>query len=217
MPKAKLLIFDWDGTLIDSVPRIVRCFNESFDALGLERAEEASIKAMIGLPLTESYKYLVPEGSGISLEQFVDAYRVIWRDEARLPLSPLFVGVPELLAKLADAGYRMCVATGKSREGLERELNHYNLYAYFEDTRCANETEPKPHPQMIDQLLVGCGIGPADAWMIGDTPLDLNMGKAAGVRCMGVTSGSQTQAQLQACEPEVIFERITDATGYLLD
>lgn len=215
MPAAKLLIFDWDGTLIDSVPRIVRCFNESFDALGLPRADENAIRAMIGLPLTESYKHLLPQDRGISQDDFVNAYRDVWRDEARLPLSPLFEGVPQLLEELNEAGFRMCVATGKSREGLERELNHYDLYGYFEDTRCANETEPKPHPQMIEQLLVGCGIGPAEAVMIGDTPLDLDMGRAAGVRCVGVTSGSQTRQQLEASQPDVIFDVITSAKDYL--
>ncbi len=214
MNHLQLIVFDWDGTLIDSVARIVLCFQKSFAALELDWPGEEPVARTIGLPLTESYHLLVPRDRGISQAAWVESYRQIWRSEDFLAPSPLFAGVQELLEDLAGR-YQLCIATGKSRVGLEREMGHYQLDRFFRETRCANETRPKPDPEMLMQLLQAYGVEAQQALMVGDSVLDIEMGQRAGMTAVAVTSGGQSEAQLRAAGAAHVLARVTELAELL--
>lgn len=215
MNHLQLIVFDWDGTLIDSVSRIVLCFQKSFEALGLDWPGKEPVQSTIGLPLTESYYRLVPPESSVTQEEWVEAYRQIWRSEAFQAPSPLFPGVPELLERLSRR-FQLCIATGKSRVGLERELSHYELGRFFRETRCANETLPKPHPEMVQQLLRAYDVEGHEAIMVGDSVLDIEMGRNAGLLTVAVTSGGQSEAVLRGAGPTNVVAGVTELERLLL-
>ena len=208
MKNYELLIFDWDGTLIDSVNRILTCFDYCFDELGLPRPDAAAVKPLIGLPLAEAFQVLLPPSTEVGLPECAAIYRRLWRDE-RIPLSSLFEGVPSLLITLEARSYQLAVATGKSREGLEREQKHHGIDHHFLHTRCALETKPKPDPEMLLELLAEYDVPAERALMIGDTTLDLEMAHNAGIDAVAVTSGSQTREQLMQSEPMVCLSGAT--------
>jgi len=208
------IIFDWDGTLIDSIPRIVDCFHKSFAALSLALLPDERIKSLIGLPLANAFKTLVPKASEDTASHFVDIYRDFWRDP-QLPLSPLFPGVEDLLDALAQMGIVLAIATGKSREGLERELDFHNLHHRFRATRCAGEVQPKPQPDMLLQLVAELTADPKQTLMIGDTTLDLDMANNAGIAAVAVTSGGHPKSELMTSKPIACFDTITELTAWL--
>ena len=135
-PEYRLLVFDWDGTLVDSIGRIIRCFQMSFARLSLPEPEDRAIAQLVGLPLVDSFKLLNPEITLEQDEELVEIYREIWLGDI-LPLSELFPGVRAMLEKLEQQGYKLAVATGKSRAGLDRELTNHNLGHHFQHSRCA--------------------------------------------------------------------------------
>ncbi len=203
-----LLVFDWDGTLIDSVQRIVTCYHACFEALRLTQPPETEVMRLIGLPLAEAFRTMFPDLDVARLPECVATYRRFWRDE-RLPLSPLFAGVKPMLVALEDQGYRLAVATGKSRGGLERDLEHHQVGHHFPHTRCALETRAKPDPEMLCQLMAATSSSPARTLMIGDTLLDLEMARYAGVDSVGVASGGQSCRQLAAARPRACLDVVT--------
>lgn len=214
MKTYKLIIFDWDGTLIDSVPRIFLIFEKTFAKLGLPKPEGDAIKPLIGLPLAEACHRLVPTATPAELAQVVEVYRYFWL-HPDFPTSPLVDGVPELLEQLAQAGYTLAVATGKAREGLKRELGVYGLAHYFTASRCASETKAKPDPEMLFQLLAECGFDADASLMVGDTGLDLAMAHRAKIDAVGVLTGGHTPASLASHHPVAILENATKLQGFL--
>lgn len=208
-----LIIFDWDGTLIDSIPRIVTCFYKSFDAMNIPRPPEADIKATIGKPLLDAWHILVPDRPE-DCERFIEIYREFWLDP-QLALSPLFDGVMDMLADLHAQGYKMAVATGKSRLGLERELNHHGGWEYFATTRCAGEARSKPDPQMLEDILTELEVSAADAIMIGDASLDLDMAHNIELDSVAVPTGGATRETLLACNPTAFLDVVTHLPDWL--
>ena len=209
-----LIIFDWDGTLIDSIQRIVDCFHLSFDELGLTRPDDEAIKQLIGLPLVDAFKILAGEHGQKVLDDLAAVYRTVWRGN-RVPWSQMFGGVPELIDTLASDGYQLAIATGKSRVGLERELEMHALTDRFPETRCAEETKAKPDPEMLLELLTAFDVSADRALMIGDTDMDLNMARNAKIDAVAVTSGSHPRMQLEASSPVVVLEKATDLKAWL--
>jgi phosphoglycolate phosphatase len=210
----KLIIFDWDGTLIDSVPRIIHIFERTFEKLGLPQPDGEAIKPLIGLPLAEACHRLHPAAGPADLVGMVEIYRFFWL-HPDIALSPLVEGVPELLDGLNQDGYTLAVATGKSRDGLERELGVYGLEHHFAATRCASETEAKPHPEMLHQILAELGFKASETLMIGDTGLDLEMAKNAGIDAVGVLTGGHKPKVLAAHEPVGILDHAVQLTDFL--
>ena len=210
----KLLIFDWDGTLIDSVSRILHVYRESFEALGLPMPAENEIKKRIGLPLAESFHIFSPGLPEARTPECIETYRRFWLDQ-RIPPSPLFDGVAGLLQELADRDYQMAIATGKSREGLERELACHGLAHHFTHSRCALETAAKPDPEMLRQLMRIHDARPNETVMIGDTCLDLDMANNAGVAGIGVASGGQQRTQLLESNPFACYDRVDQIRAIL--
>ncbi|HEX5757605.1 MAG TPA: HAD-IA family hydrolase [Thermoanaerobaculia bacterium] len=213
-PAYRLLVFDWDGTLMDSVGTIVACARAAICELGLDPPEDGVIRATVGLGLRETVERLRPGCDEALFERIVGAYRTHWHGTYRdLPL--LFPEVRELLAELAAAGYLLAVATGKSRRGLEHALEQSGLAGRFHATRTADEAPSKPHPRMLWDLLEELGARPDEALMVGDTTHDLAMARSAGVAAVGVASGTQPRAELERLAPLACLERVGELSVWL--
>jgi len=189
-----LIVFDWDGTLLDSAGAIVRAIQASCADLGLPVPPDARARHVIGLGLQDALSHAVPELSVEDYPRMVERYRhhYLSRDHE---LS-LFDGAEALVKWLSDSGWTLAVATGKSRKGLDRALAHSGLGAHFEATRCADECFSKPHPAMLEALMDELMIDAERTLMIGDTTHDLQMAVNAGVSGVGVSYGAHPVEQL---------------------
>jgi phosphoglycolate phosphatase len=211
--KYKLIVFDWDGTLIDSAATIVQCIQDAARDLGVEVPDRDRASHVIGLGLHDSLRHAVPELAPERYTEFSLAYRrhFMLRQDAML----LFPGIPELLAELKERA-RLAIATGKSRRGLDRALETGNLGRFFAASRCADETNPKPHPAMLLELMDELSVEPGDTLMIGDTSHDLEMAKAANVAALAVTYGAHPEHGLRACGPLGCFPDVASLRAWLL-
>ncbi len=215
MNKYELLIFDWDGTLVDSIGRIVESILFAAADCELPALDEASIKGIIGLGLPEAIAALYPE---VSDERTVEAFRRAYAGHylsLETEPSALYPGVAEALRAFRGHGYFLAVATGKGRRGLDRVLAGHGWGDFFDVTRCADETLSKPNPQMIHEILAHCGVGPERALMIGDSVFDLEMARRAGVDSVAVTYGAQPLEVLQACMPCLAIKHISELGDWL--
>lgn len=195
-----LIVFDWDGTLMDSADKIVRCFQNALHDSALPDPGDEPIRQIIGLGLTEAIAALLPDHGDADRRRAVDRYREYFL-HLDADQSVLFPGVREGLVEMNDVGYLMAVATGKSRRGLHRVLSETGLTPMFAATRCADEARSKPHPQMLLDILDATGMDASRALMIGDTVYDMDMARHAGVDALAVTYGVHRLDQLRACEP----------------
>lgn len=210
----RLIVFDWDGTLLDSAGGIAECIQEAARDLRLPVPALDTASHVIGLGLHASLRTAVPSLPEEQYREFAEAYRRHFL--ARQGSMALFPGVRELLEELSAAGHRLAVATGKSRQGLERSLDACGLRPYFAASRCADETEPKPHPAMLHELLQELASPPADALMVGDTSHDLRMAAAAGVDCVAVCYGAHPESDLRALQPRACLSSVPDLKQWLL-
>ena len=209
-----LLVFDWDGTLMDSVGTIVACTQAVIRELELGELPEETIRNTIGLGLRETVEVLVPGCDDALFETIIESYRHHWHGTFR-DTPVLFPGVDKMLRSLSKEGYLLAVATGKSRRGLDFSLEQTGLRPLFHSTRTADEAFSKPHPQMLLDILNDLGVRPADALMIGDTTFDLEMARNAGTGAVGVCTGSHCREDLQQFEPLACLERVVDLPGWL--
>jgi phosphoglycolate phosphatase len=210
----RLLVFDWDGTLMDSVGTIVACTQAVLQELEMAEVPESVIRGTIGLGLRETVDALSPGCDDEVFEAVLAGYRRHWHQTYRdLPL--LFAGVEEMLRSLAEEGYLLAVATGKSRRGLDHSLAQTGLNGVFHATRTVDEAFSKPHPQMLLDTLAELGVRPREAVMIGDTTHDLEMARNAGLGAIGVCSGSHGRDELQRWEPLACLERVVELPGWL--
>lgn len=194
-----LIVFDWDGTLMDSAAAIVRAIQAASRDLGLPVPDDERARYVIGLGLGDALRHAVPELAEVDYPRMVERYRHHFLAADRE--LTLFPGVPELIAELAARGRMLGVATGKSRVGLDRALGHTGLQAYFHSTRCADECFSKPHPAMLEEIMDELGALPARTLMVGDTTHDLQMARNAGVAALAVGFGAHPLAALQAESP----------------
>jgi len=210
----RLLVYDWDGTLMDSIGSIVACTRTVMDELGLGGVSDDTIRGTIGLGLRETVDVLCPGSGNDVFMSILESYRkhwvATWRDR-----PVLFQGVRESLEELAEDGYLLAVATGKTRRGLEHALAQTGLGDLFHMTRTVDEAFSKPHPQMLLDILDELGVRPQAALMIGDTTYDLEMARNAGTAAVGVCSGSHCREELQSLEPLACLERAIEVRGWL--
>jgi len=200
MPKQfELLVFDWDGTLMDSAGAIVASIQASCRDLGLPVPERERAAHVIGLGLKDALAYAVPELAASEYGRLAERYRHHYL--ARDPDIELFPGVREMLALLKDRGHVLAVATGKTRIGLDRVLEATQLKPYFDSSRCADETHSKPHPAMLQELMHELLIEPEATLMIGDTAHDLQMAVNAGVPALAVSYGAHPRGSLTVFNP----------------
>ena len=196
--KYPLIVFDWDGTIIDSPRSIVECIREASREMGLRVPEPEQASHVIGLGLRDSLQLAVPDLPAEGYQAFVALYRKHFLE--REDSMPLFAGIKEVLVELRQDRV-LAIATGKSRRGLERALQCTGIGGLFSASRCADETQPKPHPAMLLELMEEFSMANTQALMIGDTSHDLEMARAAGVDAVAVTYGAHPEAGLRACKP----------------
>jgi phosphoglycolate phosphatase len=193
-----LVVFDWDGTIIDSAATIVECIQQAALDMGLDAPERERASHVIGLGLHDALRIAVPALAPARYPEFVELYRKHFL--AREASMQLFGGMRELLCELAGAR-TLAIATGKSRRGLERALQASGLHALFSASRCADETRPKPDPAMLLEIMQELQVEAGSTLMIGDTSHDLEMAQAAGVAAVAVTYGAHAPQALAACAP----------------
>jgi len=215
MQDYKLVIFDWDGTLMDSVDRIVSSMQSAAKTVGLSIPSNDEVKQIIGLSLTVALQALFV---GITDEQ-VDAMLVQYKYEyveGDATPTPLFDNAVNLLTQLKQKNKLLAVATGKGREGLSRVLKVSNTNDFFHTTRCAGEMPSKPDPEMLNSILAELAIAPHEAVMIGDTSHDLKMAQAAGVDSIGVTFGVHDSDILDKYQPKKIVDSLAELQKLLV-
>ncbi len=210
----RLLVFDWDGTVMDSAARIVACIEATIADLGLEPRSHERIRHIIGLSLTEAIDDLYPGQDATFHRRLVEGYRHHFLVADPTPSAP-FAGAGETLAQLHGAGYLLGVATGKSRRGLDEVLATTGFGGYFHATRCADEAPSKPHPGMLEQLLEQLGAAPRETLVIGDTLFDLEMARNAGADAVAVTYGAHPRERLEAAGPLGYLDDIRDLLPWL--
>jgi phosphoglycolate phosphatase len=212
--KFELLVFDWDGTLMDSEARIVACVEAAVQDLDLPSPGRDAIRNIIGLGLREAVHALFPDaGEHLHLD-IAERYRNHFFTSTETP-SELFPGARAVIESLHDAGYLLAVATGKGRAGLDQALESTELGRYFHMTRCASETFSKPHPEMLHQIIEEMGVLPHQALMIGDTEYDLQMAANADMPSLGVTYGVHEKARLLLHNPLACLDAISDIPPWL--
>jgi phosphoglycolate phosphatase len=213
MNRYELIVFDWDGTLMDSAGMIVHCVQEAARDLDIPPPTEERARHIIGLGLGDALRYALPDLPEGRYEELVERYRhhYLSRDHELV----LFAGADSLVQSLAGSGYWLGVATGKSRRGLDRALEHSGLGACFHATRCADECHSKPHPQMLEELMAEFAVSPATTLMIGDTTHDLLMAQNAGVDAVAVAYGAHQRAALEVVTPIYCAESVGDLAVWL--
>ncbi len=211
----RLLVFDWDGTLMDSIGPIVACTQAVFQDLGLEGIEEEKIRGTIGLGLRESIDYLVPGCTDEIYQNVLERYRHHWVATYR-DRPVMFAGVESMLHDLAREGWLLSVATGKSRRGLNHVLDQTGLRDVFHSTRTVDEAFSKPHPKMVLDILDDLGVAPREALVIGDTTFDLEMARSAGSAAVGVCSGGHCREELVSFGPLTCLDRVVELPAWLV-
>jgi phosphoglycolate phosphatase len=210
-----LLIFDWDGTLLDSTGKIVSCMQMAINELNLPFRDELQVKNIIGLGLPEAIGTLFPDIDEECCLNMMAAYSRSFREADQTPCN-FYPGVQQVLEYLKTEGHQLAVATGKSRKGLNRVLHNLQLTEFFDGSRCADETASKPDPLMLMQLMSEFSVEPRDAVMVGDTEFDLGMANNAGIKSVAVSYGAHSKERLLKHEPELIidsFEQLLQVEG----
>lgn len=204
-----LVIFDWDGTLLDSLAKIANCMKLAAADAGLEPRREEEIRGIVGLGLQEALETLYPQETQAPLDVLRERYSHHFIVADQKPCE-FFPGVQQTLSDLKSSGHHIAVATGKSRKGLNRVLGNLAMEDYFHATRCADETASKPNPLMLTELLNELDCNLEDAVMVGDTEFDLGMAANLGMRRIGVSYGAHSHARLRKHQPEAIIDTMTD-------
>lgn len=209
------LIFDWDGTLADSIDNIVVAMQRAALDVDLPVRTPRQVRDIIGLALPEAVAVLYPDSEASYIQLIAEAYTDNYLTLEQQP-SALFEGVYGALDALRSTGFHLAVATGKTRRGLDRMLATHGLQDYFDVTRCADETAGKPHPRMLEEILCELDVAAAQACMIGDSEFDIIMGHNAGVRPVAVTYGAMTEQQLLRCRPVHCVDTFEEFHGWVL-
>ena len=213
MARYELIVFDWDGTLMDSAAAIVAAIMAACRDLGIEPPSEERARHIIGLGLQDAIRSALPNLHARDYGRLAERYRhhYLSRD-AELSLFP---GARELLADLHVGGRRLAVATGKSRQGLQRALAHSGLGELFHATRCADECFSKPHPAMLLEIMEALEVDRGAVLMVGDTTHDLQMAGNAGVPALGVAYGAHPRAALEALSPLYCADDVAELAAWL--
>ncbi|WP_421194135.1 HAD-IA family hydrolase [Aeromonas jandaei] len=214
MQDIRLAIFDWNGTLMDSVGRIVACVQGAARDCELAVPSPDQIRQIIGMSLDVAMSRLFPlcSDSGTAIDErqiatLIDCYRHHYLHDATP--SPLFAGAGELLHDWRSRGLQLAVATGKSRRGLDRVLDETGLRPLFVTSRGADEARSKPDPLMLEQILAELGLSPRQAVMIGDSVHDMAMAEAIAMPRIGVTWGVDSSEALSRYEPVAVVDSMT--------
>ena len=208
-----LIVFDWDGTLFDSAAVITDCIQQAARDMALPVPDRRTASHVIGLGLQDSLRHALPSLREERYAEFLALYRAYFLE--REDSLRLFPGVAELLAGLRRRGHRLAIATGKPRRGLDRALQGSRIGELFAATRCGDETQPKPHPAMLLELMEELKMCAADLLMVGDTSHDLAMASRAGVDALAVAYGAHPGEILRALAPRGCVESVEELQRWL--
>jgi phosphoglycolate phosphatase len=216
LPRYKLVIFDWDGTLMDSADKIVNCMQLAAKQCDMPIPTYEEVGHIIGISLKPAIMQLFSITDSELGDRLVQAYKEAFVSVDVTP-CPLFPDVEELLSHLKTAGCTLAVATGKARRGLDRAWKQTNTGFFFSASRTADEAQSKPSPDMLLQLLDELGFEASDAVMIGDTTYDMQMAKTIGMDRIGVSYGVHAQVHLEVLEPVALVHSIKELQAALFE
>lgn len=209
-----LIIWDWDGTLADSTSIIIDAITAASTELGLGSITRKDASNIIGLSLNEAIKQLLGDIGAETTQALAERYRhFYYLHEEDIPL---FDGVLETIVELKKRGFKLAVATGKGRHGLNLAMERSGLAHHFYATRTVDECFSKPHPQMLDELMNFCVTKPERTLMIGDTSYDLQMAQNANVKSLAVTYGAQSREQLLRYNSLAYFDDFSSLSQWLM-
>jgi len=213
MRRYDLLVFDWDGTLADSTATIVSAIRAAAGDLGLAVPTEDRARHVIGLGLHDALSRCVPDLAPDRVAEYSARYRTHYA--SRLSDVALFDGVEAMLSELAADSRSLAIATGKTRAGLDSALQAAGIGNRFGAIRCADQCRPKPHPQMLLELLDETRLPAHAVLMIGDTTHDLDMARAAGVGAVAVTYGAHPADELRRRDPLALVDSVDELSRWL--
>lgn len=204
----KVIIFDWDGTLMDSIDKIVASMKAAAKDCQLVIPSSDTVRNIIGLRLDKAMQAIFPQQSSQQQATMVEAYRFQYLALDKLHPTPFYPGIESWLSDLKAQGYLLAVATGKGRNGLDRLLDKFAVRDLFVVTYCADETESKPDPLMLNRILSDLNLRPEQALMVGDSSYDLEMANNAGIDCLGVSYGVHSNQVLNKFNPIAIVDSL---------
>ncbi len=212
--KYKLIIFDWDGTIIDSQAHIIHSMRQAVLDEGLTAPDDLQIRHIIGLSLHRAVETLFPDSDVDQLDRISTNYRRHFFADTE-HVSELFNGAADVIRDLHASGYYLAVATGKGRHGLDIALNKTGLAHYFHITRCADETRSKPDPMMLDEILTDLDLDVEQAIMVGDTSYDVEMASNIKMDSIAVTYGMHDKTHLQTAGPTHFIDSIDQISQFI--
>ncbi len=218
MSDLRLVMFDCDGTLVDSQHVIFAAMNHAFDRHGMACPDMNAVRRVVGLGLVEAIEALMPALGREAHVALAESYKNAFGELRHDPLhaEPLFPGVREALAALADAGYLLGIATGKSQRGLASTLKLHGLGDLFVTLQTADDAPSKPHPGMLENALRVTGARASDTVMIGDTVFDIHMARNAGVHALGVSWGYHAPEELTEAGARHVLGEYAGLPSWLL-
>lgn len=212
--KYKVIIFDWDGTLVDSTARIVDSMQIAAASVELPTLTDHAIQQIIGLGLPEALKRLWPQITPTELELMRTNYVANFSFHSDVHVD-FFPSAHDFFAELQSLGYILAVATGKTRKGLDEMLDGMAVRDVFKITRCADETTSKPDPHMLNEILAELNLTSAQALMVGDTSFDLDMAKAVSMDSIGMTHGAHDSDVLLASGAKALCASLNDLLDWI--
>ncbi|UTH74066.1 HAD family hydrolase [Chromobacterium sp. IIBBL 290-4] len=213
MREFDLVVFDWDGTLMDSTSHIVHAIQQACREMSLPVPERDAASHVIGLRLADAMRRFCPDARASELPELVDAFRRHY--QANLDQVTLFDDARETLEAIRGQGVFVAIATGSSRAGLDRALGVAGIAELFDATRTVDECHSKPHPDMLLQLTDYFGVALDRTLMVGDTSHDLLMAQNAGSHGVGISHGAHDSAELLRCQPRIIVHSLAELSAWL--
>lgn len=206
--KIKLFVFDWDGTLVDSVAKIIACKQVLAKRYAVAVPSETTIKAVIGMDFKAAMQKCFPDIAPALLKEISSQFHALMK----LPeyQASLFPHAKTVLTELRKRGFHLAVATSKARQELDVNLKHNAVTEMFDIICCSEEFKSKPHPRMLQYILASLNFAPSETIMVGDTPIDVEFARNADIPCICINSGTASKQQLSACHPCTIIDNISE-------
>lgn len=208
-----LIVFDWDGTLINTIDWIVHCLQRAGEQYSFPTPEPQAAKDVIGLCIDNAVNALYPDADNDTQKKIVTLYSDTYFSK-QLSRNDFFPGVYDMLLHLKDSGFRLAVATGKTRVGLIEALAATGTEELFEITRCADETASKPDPKMLYEIMQHTKVSAERTLMVGDSTHDMQMAVNANVPSIAVTCGANSMESLQQFDPLLCLQKTTELLNY---
>ncbi len=207
-----LIIFDWDGTLVDSIDWIVHCLQAAARKNDCKIPDQQAAKDTIGLSIQKAMDILFPGIEQNTQEQLIACYSQEFFSK-QMTEKDLFAGVHQMLLKFKQSGYQLAVATGKSHASLTKAMQKTGLADFFHIIRCADQTASKPQPDMLEEIISTLAVKKERAVMVGDSVHDMQMAMNAGIAAIAVSCGANSSAQLQCYKPLLNLQQTTELLG----